>query len=236
MRKRSPELSIVIITLNEEKNLDELLKSIRRQNYKDYEVIISDAGSKDRTREIARKAGCQVVNGGLPARGRNLGARNARGEFIIFIDADVILPEKFLDNVIEQIKREDADIASVSLKPLTKSKLEKFLHKGYNLWQKITTRIDPHAAGCCIVVKRKIFKKIGGFEEDIKFAEDHAFARKAFRRGAKYKVLDAEIFVSVRRLKKEGSAVIVIKYILAALHRAFIGEIRNDLFKYNLKR
>ena len=87
------KLSIIIPTYNEENYLPLLLKSIQAQNFSDYEIIIADAGSQDRTREIARDADCRVVDGGLPAVGRNRGAESAQGEYLLFLDADVCLTD-----------------------------------------------------------------------------------------------------------------------------------------------
>ena len=79
-------LSIIIITKNEEKCLPRLLESIKRQNFRDYEIIVSDAQSTDRTREIALAYGCKIVEGGLPSVGRNNGARVAKGEILLFLE------------------------------------------------------------------------------------------------------------------------------------------------------
>ena len=68
-------LSIIIPTYNEEEYLPVLLESIKEQSFDDYEVIVADANSTDKTREIAKEYGCIVVDGGLPAVGRNNGAR-----------------------------------------------------------------------------------------------------------------------------------------------------------------
>lgn len=76
--------SIVIPTYNEEEYLPKLLESIKMQSYDDYEIIVADANSNDRTREIAEEYGCIVVEGGLPAVGRNNGAKVAKGEIILF--------------------------------------------------------------------------------------------------------------------------------------------------------
>lgn len=76
--------SIVIPTYNEEEYLPKLLESIKMQSYDDYEIIVADANSNDRTREIAEEYGCIVVDGGLPAVGRNNGAKVAKGEIILF--------------------------------------------------------------------------------------------------------------------------------------------------------
>ena len=94
-------LSIVIPTMNEEEVLPKLLASIKSQDFDDYEIIISDNFSKDRTREIAESYGARVVDGGMPGPGRNRGAEAAKGDKLLFLDADVIMPhEKFLSNIV----------------------------------------------------------------------------------------------------------------------------------------
>jgi len=232
----NPELSIVIISLNEEENIRKLLTSIKKQDYKNYELILSDAGSTDNTKKIARKFGCKIVKGGLPARGRNNGARAAKGEYLAFFDSDVILPQGFLRSVIKQIKEKKIDVATVNNEPITKDPSEIFFHDVYNLWQKGMQNIFPHATGACILSRKSTFNQLGGFDETIKLAEDHAFAKKAFRNGARFKVLGDKIYFSTRRLKNDGKISIAVKFILATMHRIFIGEIRHDGFKYNLKR
>ena len=92
-------LSIIIPTLNEEKYLPKLLESIKKQSFKDYEIIVADANSKDKTRKIARDYGCKITSGGiLPAVARNNGAKKAAGEILLFIDADCIIENNFLQN------------------------------------------------------------------------------------------------------------------------------------------
>ena len=111
-------LSIIIPTLEEEKYLPLLLDSIKKQNLKrDYEIIISDAGSKDRTIEIAESQGCKIVKGGLPAKGRNEGAKIAQGELFLFLDADTMLPENSLEKFIFEFKKRNLDIAGFLLQP-----------------------------------------------------------------------------------------------------------------------
>ena len=91
-----PRISVVIPALNEEKFLPVLLESLKNQTFKDYEVIVADAGSKDKTLEIAHSYGARVVPGGMPGPGRNRGAEVATGEFLFFFDSDVLLPNDFL--------------------------------------------------------------------------------------------------------------------------------------------
>ena len=92
------KLSIVIPAKNEEKYLPKLLASVKKQSFKDYEIIVADNNSKDKTKEIAKSYGCKIVKGGLPGKGRNAGAKIAKGEIILFLDADVILPDSISSN------------------------------------------------------------------------------------------------------------------------------------------
>ena len=81
-------LSIIIPALNEENYLPLLLESIKKQDFKDYEIIVADAGPKDKTVQIAKNYGCKIAPGGLPAKGRNQGAKIAQGDLLLFITAD----------------------------------------------------------------------------------------------------------------------------------------------------
>src|SRR5687768_1992393 len=120
-------LSIVIPTINEEEYLPNLLESIKKQNFKDYEIIVADAGSKDKTVEIAQKHGCTIVPGGLPAKGRNNGAKAARGELLFFLDADTVLPARFFEKSLYEFNKRNLSIASFCLRPYPENKLIYFL-------------------------------------------------------------------------------------------------------------
>ena len=97
-------LSIIIPTYNEEEYLPVLLESIKKQSFTDYEIIIADANSTDKTREIAKEYGCIVIDGGLPAVGRNNGARIAQGEYLLFLDSDLELTDDYLRNVYTSLE------------------------------------------------------------------------------------------------------------------------------------
>ena len=230
------KLSIIIPTLNEEKNLPILLNSIKKQSFKDYEIIVADNKSTDKTRTIAKKFKCKVVDGGLPPKARNNGAKKTRGKYLLFLDADVMLKNNFLINTINEMEKRKLDIATVYVEPLSDKFFIKLSHHLFNIWMFLVQKIDPHAPGFCIFTKKNIFIKIKGFDESIKLAEDHAYMRKAFRNKAKYGILkSSKILVSVRRFETEGSLTLFIKYTLAMLYRIFIGEIRSDVFKYGFK-
>ena len=111
--------SIIIPTYNEEEYLPVLLESIKEQDFDDYEVIVADANSTDRTREIAEEYGCIVVDGGLPGVGRNNGAKVAKGEYLLFLDSDLQLTEDYLRDVLYEFQIENVGIGITQMKPLS---------------------------------------------------------------------------------------------------------------------
>jgi len=228
------KVSIVIPALNEEKNLPLLLDSIKTQNFDSYEVIIADAHSTDKTREIAQSYGCRVVDGGLPAAGRNAGAAAANGDFLFFLDADVILPPGFIHNVYEEMQDRYLDVATCEIKPISDYRLDRIIHKMINLAVILNLWLDPKAFGFCIFVTRRLFEKVGGFDETIYVAEDNDFVKRAsVYRNLRY-LTSAYIKVSIRRFEKEGRFAYMKKGIKLNLYRTFKGEIRNDkIVKYD---
>jgi glycosyltransferase involved in cell wall biosynthesis len=224
-------LTIIIPTLNEENYLPLLLKSIKRQSFKDYEIIIADANSTDKTVETAQDIDCQIVNGGLPPKGKNEGARVAKGEMLLFIDADSrILSDDFLEKILQEFKKRNLDIASFLIYP-DENKLDKFIYTFYNIWAKLNQSFLPYATNV-ILVKKEIHQKIGGFDKEIKLAEDHEYARRAGKIG-KFGFIDIEpILTSSRRFEKEGRVKTYFKYGLAGIYVLFFGSIKSDIFKY----
>ena len=227
------QLSIIIPTLNEERLLPSLLSSIEQQGFQDYEVIVADAGSEDGTLEIAKKHDCRIVAGGrLPAIGRNNGAKVARGKYLLFLDADVILPEGFLRTAIDEFGNRKLDGASCRMLPLSDKRFDSVFCNALNYYFRLTQHVYPHAAGFCILVRKGINDAINGFDERIKLAEDHDYVNRA-RKYGRFGILHSpEILVSVRRLETDGRFNVVAKYLLCEVYRIAIGEIRTDVFNY----
>jgi glycosyltransferase involved in cell wall biosynthesis len=222
------KVSIIIPTLNEEEMLPKLLDSIKTQDFDDYEVIIADAHSTDKTREIAQSYGCLIVDGGLPAAGRNAGAAAASGDFLFFLDADVILPKGFINNVYNEMWDRYIDLATCEIKPLSDYRLDRVIHRMMNLAVILNLWLDPKAFGFCIFVTKRLFNRAGGFDETIYVAEDNDFVKRAsLFRTLRY-LNSAYIMVSIRRFEKEGRFAYMKKGIKLNLYRAFKGEIRSD--------
>ncbi len=224
-------LSIIIPTLNEEKCLPLLLEEIKKQKVDDLEIIVADAGSKDKTVKVAKGYGCKIVSGGLPAKGRNEGAKVAKGNLLLFMDADnIFLPEKFLQDLIKEFKRKNLDVASFPMYPKGNG-FDKFAFRIYNWWVKTSQRFLAHATNS-VLVKKEIFEKISGFDEKIKIGEDHDFARRASKVG-RFGFIETEpILTSIRRFETDGRFKTYLKYILAGLYMIFLGSVKSDIFKY----
>jgi len=227
-------LSIIIPTLNETDYLSKLLTSIRKQDFESCEIIIADALSKDQTLTIARQYNCQIVEGGLPAKGRNEGARTAKGELLLFLDADVILPDSFFKKTLEEFEKRSLDLASFVLFFLPHKRLSQFfVNIFYNRFIVLSEKFLPHAA-VGVLIKKDLFDKVGGFDENIKLAEDHYLARRAKKAtNARCGIIrSTKIFVSDRRFRQDGWLKTFLKYFLCELHLIFFGPVKSDIFKY----
>lgn len=224
------ELSIIIITLNEETWLPRLLESIKQQNYKNYEIIIADYNSTDKTREIAKKFGCKITLGGNYSVGRNNGVKVSKGKYLLFLDADCLITEEFLKINLKEFKKSKAGVGTSRLKPISERYFDKIFFKLYDYWSYLMQYFSPHCAGCGIFSKREVFNKINGFDENIVFAENHDFVRRAKDFG--FVILPVFMYTSVRRMDKEGRMKFVLKYLYSGLYRLFYKEIDKKLFKY----
>lgn len=225
-------LSIIIPTFNEEKYLPVLLKSLQEQTFKDYEIIVADNDSSDGTRTIALMAGARVVRGGLPARGRNLGAAAAKGEWLLFLDADVILPSDFLEKAMVELLEKGFFVASCLIDPLSDRKIDRVLHDAVNLSFRATRKIYPHAPGFCIFIRRWCHELVGGFNEKLMLAEDSDYVLQASKLCRFGLLKSVRILVSVRRLDKDGRFNISMKYLASDAHRIFLGPIESNIFNY----
>lgn len=226
-------ISIIIPTLNEEKYLPRMLDSLAEQTIEEkFEVIISDAGSSDKTKEIAKTYGCRVVEGGTPAKGRNQGAVAAEGSIYVFIDAEAVISKDFLEKAIGEFNRRKLDVAGCVLEPETEHFIPKMLYNlYYNFPITLLENIFPYASSC-IISRKDAYRAVGGFDETVKIAEDHAFARAVAKIG-KFGVLRSvkQGFVP-RRYQKEGEINTSFKYFLCNLYNVFLGEVRSDIFNY----
>jgi rhamnosyltransferase len=109
MNKQNPETSIIIRTKNEEKYLEEILLTLKKQTYQNFEIIIVDDNSTDNTLKIAKKYNCKIVN--IP-KGKfshpfstNLGAKSSIGKYLVYLNGHSIpYSKKWLGNGLKNFK------------------------------------------------------------------------------------------------------------------------------------
>ena len=112
-----PKFSIVIPVYNVEDYIERCLESIKKQTFKDYEVIVVNDGTKDNSMEIVNKYPFKIINQenqGLSAA-RNNGAKKAKGEYILFLDSDDYLEKNTLKEVNKVIEK-DTDLVRFQIK------------------------------------------------------------------------------------------------------------------------
>ncbi len=208
--------SVIIPTLNEEKSLtwaEKIFTDETKQRYK-VEVIISDGGSIDRTIEIARKFADKIIcdeskNKQTISRGRNLGALNSNGEILVFLNADARISDidtffKLSDNLmrIPSVVALSFEVSVYPEEELLKDKIfHYFLNKFFALLNVIGLGMGR---GECHVVKREIFFKVNGYNENLPAGEDFDLYMRLRRLGKIINVRSLKIYESPRRYRKYG--------------------------------
>jgi len=224
-------LSIVIPTFNEEKYLPNLLESLEGQTFRDFEVVVADAGSRDATRKIATAWGCRLVEGGRIAQGRNAGARQAKGNYILFLDADVTLSPSFLEELRSQIIKHELDVASGFITPDSNKLFDHIMVTTSNIWHFAIQHIYPHASGFYIIARKSLHEAIGGFDEELFLTEDHDYVRRAARVGRFKYLRQPRVTFSVRRFDKEGRWRLIGKFMVLEAHMLF-RKVKKEVVTY----
>lgn len=236
-------VSVIIPALNEEKYLPTLLACLSRQTMSPFEVIVADAGSEDRTREIALSAGCIVVDGGLPAYGRNRGAERASGDMLFFFDSDVWVEDDFFERVIEKISATNADSGVAFNFPFYQpwengfsSKFIKFQDLFFYFFHNLGYVLFaffryPAATGTFIFSRPEIFHRINGFDESLVAFEDSNFALRASREGRYIVLRKPQVGVSTRRFDaKNRTSFPLYMGMRATFGRMLLGEKRTGRY------
>ncbi|NMC10332.1 MAG: glycosyltransferase [Methanothrix sp.] len=230
------EISVIVPTLNEENYLEDCLKSILRQTFprNEYEIIVSDGSSEDRTIEIANNYADLVVVSKKRGIwwGRNYGAKFARGKFLVFIDADTKIKEDYLETVYNYMMRGVVGLTTgFELDGVGPGiKLIEYMSDGY--WWLNSKIGNGSLIGINLCVPRDIFLKVGGFKEYA--LEDAAFDRELRNEGETLFLRQRKVITSPRRLEACGMIGLCRYYFELGLIDG--GKIRNphiiNLLKY----
>lgn len=175
-----PQVSVIVTTKNEEKNIDNCLGSVQRQTYPQdlIEIIVVDNASTDRTKELARRYTESVFDKG-PERSaqRNFGVRQAHGEYILYLDCDMILHNDVVKDCVDRIK-ENPDILGLYIS-------EKVLGEGYFCRVRNFERsfYDATVIDCIRFLRKETFICLEGFDVTLSGPEDWDFDKRLRAKG-----------------------------------------------------
>ncbi|VVB66198.1 Glycosyltransferase AglE [Candidatus Gugararchaeum adminiculabundum] len=201
------KVSVIVPALNEEKYLAPCLRSIVGQRTSlEYEIIVVDSGSKDRTEEVARKYADLFIN--TKKRGialaRNTGANNAKGQLFVFVDADTKIPPNYIDAV--HAVMEEKTLAGLSC-AFKFDKASRSLNAAQELSNKYLLVKGSFGKGEILgfnnAVRRETFFRAGGFPDAP--LEDGAFAKKLRGIGRVIYLPEPMVTTSARRLESGGT-------------------------------
>lgn len=219
------KISVIIPTLNEEPRIGNLLTDLQNQTVKPFEVIVIDARSEDKTKEVVSTfSGVQFyqMHKGVGYQ-RQAGGEKAKGELLVFLDADTRIDTDFLEQVGQLVQKYKLSIACPRYNPDSGIWYMEWIYTGFNRLFKLFERLSPSGAGSCIITTKKVFHELGGFEGSLQF-DDIAYIRKAGRRYG-FKQLPIDIQVSDRRFHEYGVGKMLFLYaILSVLF--FFGQFR----------
>jgi len=237
-----PYFSIIIPTLNEEIDLPILLRSLDAQIDRDFEIIVCDSGSVDKTRSEAEKYKNRFADFKFiihkvknVSMARNFGARLARGEYLIFFDADVEIASDFIALIKNHIASGRLDALTVWNRTKKKCLSGKLVLMILNANMTLFQKIKPAANGPCIIIRRALFEKVKGFDETIVFGEDFDLIQRAHKPKMRFMVFQKPVlYVSTRRFEKEGFFFSLYKSIKALVYQLITGPIRKPIFDYKM--
>jgi rSAM/selenodomain-associated transferase 2 len=194
-------ISIIIPTLNEEENIEKLLRSLEMlEGEGEKEIIVADGGSRDQTPVLAARWAREVIS--CPqgrARQMNRGAEAARGDILLFLHADTQLPPSALKAMEEVMKNSKAAGGWFS-HALDSSK---FIFRLISFGINVRTRLTRVAVGeQALFVRASIFQAMGGYT-DIPLMEDIEFTKRLKQYGRTVQ-LNTRIVTSVRRWQTKG--------------------------------
>ncbi|WP_425392576.1 glycosyltransferase [Ekhidna sp.] len=200
-----PSFSIVVPVYNRPEEIDELLESLTHQSFKDFEVIIIEDGSESSSEDSVKKYQSSLnVNYFYKENtgqgfSRNFGADQVKSDWIIFYDSDCVIPPNYLSNLDDLIRNHpeiDAycgpDAASSDFSALQKAisySMTSFLTTGGIRGKKIKVDKETHLRSYNLVMKRSVFRLLGGFAKT-NMGEDMELSRRLHKSGHKALISD----------------------------------------------
>ncbi len=224
-----PRFSVIIPTLNEEKFLPKLLTSLVHQTVKNFEVIVVDASPDNRTiaaaKRFEKKLPMTIIRNekrGVSCQ-RNYGAKIAKSDWFVFVDADSILFPHFFERIIKFLDKKHSRFFTTWLKADGDEPGDAIGGFLVNMGVEGGVLIErPWAPGPLTVVRRDVFESVGGYNESVTFAEDHELGVMIYHKGVPFDILREILYIySFRRFRKEGNLKIFNRWLKSTLSVVF---------------
>lgn len=215
----TPLVSVIIPTRNESDRIEECIKSLKEQTYRNLEIIIVDDSSDDTIDVIEKLVGndkrFKLVQQGEVPRGwigksyaLQKGSKLASGEWLLMLDADVRLSSETIEKAVSYAEEKDIDLLSLVPNLLCKTFWEKVIQPIFGglilfvcppfLVNNPKSRV-AFAMGPFILIRRKVFEKVGGYEKiKDKITDDVELARLIKRSGYKINILNGQNALDLR--------------------------------------
>lgn len=188
--------SIIVPVFNRPDEVDELLSSLLNQTFTDFEVLIVEDGSQKPCDEVCNKYADRLdlhyfmkPNSG-PGQSRNYGAERAKGEYLLILDSDVVLPKGYLNAIEEELKREPADAFggpdaahesfTDTQKAISYSMTSFFTTGGIRGGKKKLDKFYPRSFN--MGIRHDVYMELEGFSK-MRFGEDIDFSIRIFKAG-----------------------------------------------------
>jgi glycosyltransferase involved in cell wall biosynthesis len=203
-------ITIVIPCKNEyliiQKTLDLLNYQIDIEGVK---VVVCDISDDNITRERLEERTSTgsdsfeliITQGGLPSVARNNGFKFVDSEYVLFIDADVfILDPRVIKRSLLKIHKKNLDLVTVKFR--SDDGRFNYIYKTFDILQMISKWSTPFCLGGFMMIRSERFKKLGGFDEEVKVAEDYYFSKQIKPR--KFGKINNSVFTPPRRFDNKG--------------------------------
>lgn len=211
-------VSVIITTKNEEKYLRKTLDAIKNQTYRPIEIIVSDACSTDNTVKIAKKhADKVIVKDTIMPVGRNLGASYAKGAYLVFIDADIILSKNWIKSMVDCLNGSKYVAAYGEVLAYEKGYRKSLVSKLMMLERRTILNRIYSIGGTAFIVRKSDFLKVGGFTDKFVQCEDIDFALRLQKVGHVKFLSRANAYIPLRRIKKDGYFNVFFRHLSGAM-------------------
>jgi glycosyltransferase involved in cell wall biosynthesis len=203
-------LTIVIPCKNEKDIIQKTLDLINyQQDIIGTQVIVSDDSDDEITKENLEKRSyskkdqfyLRIISGGLPSKARNNGFKLVNTPYVLFMDADVfLLDSKTIKRAFLKTQKNNLDLVTTIFR--SDNGRYNYIYKLFDTLQLISKWLTPFCLGGFMMIRSQTFKELGGFDEEIKIAEDYQFSKQI--KPHKFGRINNVVFTPPRRFENKG--------------------------------